>query len=149
MRNISYWIFKCDREKYELDARLQDVEEETTWRIDLNYKNVVQPGDMAFIWQIGRNKGIRAIMVVVSKPDEIEEIENEKQYYRPNFEPTRILRVRGKFLSRFPVVSAKRLRENDPSLSDSPAFRGRSGQTTYEVTNTHGNFLENYIKAVQ
>lgn len=146
---MNYWIFKCNPKYYRLDDRLNDSEEKTTWRIK-QHKGKVKQGDIAFIWETGRDRGtwgIRATLQIDSAPVEMDELEAEKKYYiEPDFQPTPMVRVRATFRDRFTRVSAQDLMDI-PQLAGLSVFRGPHQATNFEVTNDEGQFLLNYIKA--
>ena len=142
--SMNYWIFKCNRKFYRLDARLNAPEQNTTWRVK-QYKKDVHLGDIAFIWQTSPDPGLRAVMHITSDPTEMEEIETEKQYYIPDFEPTHIVRVTGTLQDRFPLLSIKGLKRI-PELNSLSALYPPPG-TNHKVTHAEGKFLMDYIKA--
>jgi EVE domain len=55
---MAYWIFKYNPEKYRLDDRLADPNPEITWTVS-RHRREIAPGDTIFIWQTGRDRGIR------------------------------------------------------------------------------------------
>jgi hypothetical protein len=76
---MNYWIFKCNRELYDLDGRLNDPEPSITWAVT-RYKNEIQAGDIVFIWQVGDDRGIRAVMQIDRSPAVLPEPEVEQRY---------------------------------------------------------------------
>ena len=58
---MSYWIFKYNPEKYRLQERLADPNPTITWTIT-RYRDQISPGDTIFVWETGRNRGIRAVL---------------------------------------------------------------------------------------
>jgi len=76
---MNYWIFKCDPTKYKLDSRLADQESRTRWHIS-RYREKVQVGDIAFIWQTGKHRAIRATMRIDSLPEDVLELDTEQKY---------------------------------------------------------------------
>ena len=83
---MNYWIFCCNPEKYLLDKRLADAgarrqTTQTTWRVN-QYREKIQAGDVAFIWETGKKAGIRARILINSEPrDDMPEMPHELPYY--------------------------------------------------------------------
>ena len=79
---MNYWIFKCNLDIYRLDLRLADAEPRMTWSIS-RYRERVQADDVAFLWQTGRRRGIRAMIRVDSSPQDMPELESEQKFWLP------------------------------------------------------------------
>jgi predicted RNA-binding protein with PUA-like domain len=140
---MNYWIFKANPKLYRIDERLQNEEPNTTWKIT-RYKDQIHTGDLAFIWRTGNPPAICALMKIDAEPEEMEEIEIERPYYiEPEFE--KILRVRGRFIWRFPLISSKELKET-PGLQSLSVFSGFKQGTNFKVSHDEGKIL---LKVVQ
>ena len=70
---MNYWIFKCSPEKYDIDRRMKDPESRITWLVT-RYKDEIENGDIAFLWQTGSDRGIIGAMAVDSSPRLIDEM---------------------------------------------------------------------------
>ena len=139
---MNYWVFKCDRAKYRLDDRLIDPAEPITWRVT-RYSDEIKPGDLAFISQIGSDRGIRAVMEIKSVPDVMPEIPSEIKYWLGDGQPIVECRVKGKLTHRCNVISFKTLKtiHGLEALSIYSAER----QTNFRLTKAQGEILMGLI----
>ncbi|MGA2436853.1 MAG: EVE domain-containing protein [Bryobacteraceae bacterium] len=127
---MNYWIFKCDPTKYWLDARLADREPRTRWHIS-RYRKKVQADDIAFIWQTGKHRAIRATIRIDSSPQDMQELDSEQKYLASPDSSVRC-RVDATILRRDSDVSADRLR-TIAGLENLSAFK-RVPAGIYSVT---------------
>lgn len=143
---MNYWIFKCNPKQYMIDARLEDPDASTTWQVT-RYQGQIAPGDAAFIWKTGNERGICAVLSIDSYPIEMQELEHEMKYYKtPNFE--KCLRVLATIKYRFPTISHQILKAH-PELSNMSVFHGFQQATNFSVRPQEGkvilSLLSHYI----
>lgn len=139
---MNYWIFKCNPLIFDIDERLKNPEQGTTWQVK-QFKKDIKKGDRAFIWRCGKNLGIIGLMDVVSNPQNMHELEHELKYYeKPDLE--RKLRVEGKFIYKFDCIKKKDL-EIIHGLNSLPVFYGVQRGTNFEVNEFDGKKLEGII----
>src|SRR4051794_15478172 len=79
-RKMSFWIFKCNPTKYDLAKRLEDPRDAITWTVT-QHKDEIGPGDTAFLWITGPDRGIRAVLRVEDAPRVRPELESEQQFW--------------------------------------------------------------------
>lgn len=140
---MRYWIFKCNPDEYHIDARLEDAEPKTTWRVT-RYKDEIEKGDIAFIWRTGpKNRGICAVLRIESEPQEMPEFEHEQQYCLERDTSARI-RIVGRFTNRLHCISYIELK-NTPGLENLSVFSGFQQTTNFKVTDEEGKILLNMI----
>lgn len=77
---MAYWIFKYNPEVYHLNDRLADPNPEITWTVS-RHRHEIGPGDTIFLWQTGRNRGIRAVLRAEGVPQDMSELESEQPYW--------------------------------------------------------------------
>src|SRR5436853_4370836 len=77
---MAFWIFKCDPSIYDLDNRVADAEQTITWSIS-KYRTQVAVGDVAFLWQTGKDRGIRAATRIDVAARELPELGAELGHY--------------------------------------------------------------------
>jgi predicted RNA-binding protein with PUA-like domain len=143
---VNYWIFKVNPDRYRIDDRLQNNDPNTTWQVT-RYADQIRRGDLAFIWRAGKRRGICAVMKIDSDPDEMEEIELERLYYRiPDLEKK--LRVRGRFIRRFALIPSKDLKVS-PGLENLSVFHGFQQATNFLVSPKEGEILLRIIPGEQ
>lgn len=143
---MAYWIFKCNAEYYRIKDRLADPEERITWRVT-RYRDEIKPGDTAFIWLTGRNRGICAVMAIESMPRMMPEIPTEI-FYNITFENTEEWRTEGRLIRRGPYISHKQLRQ-EPGLHELSMFHGNQRATNFHVTAAEGDILMRLISPDQ
>jgi hypothetical protein len=96
--NVNFWIFKCNPDKYHLYSRLRDEERAITWAVT-RFRDEIAVDDIAFIWQTGQYRGIRAAMRIDKAPGNWPELEVEKRYAK-ELESDDCLRVVGTLIRR-------------------------------------------------
>jgi predicted RNA-binding protein with PUA-like domain len=139
---MNYWIFKCDPTKYRLDDRLKDPHPHTTWRVS-RYRDEIRTGDIAFIWQTGKERGLRAVLRVDADPYEMEELSHEQRFQaEPDHE--RCVRVACTLTHRFPLIPAASLKSIE-ALQNMPVFQGFQQATNFRLTLDEGNRLMSLI----
>ncbi len=143
-RCVAFWIFKSNPILFKLDERLQDPEPHTSWTVS-RYRNEIQIGDLAFIWRTGPERGIVAVVEIISKPEEMYELDHEQKYWKIA-DTDLIFRVIGNFKYRFPCISHKQLKQID-ELKNLSVFHGSQRQIIFPVTATEGNILIDLIEA--
>lgn len=150
---MRYWIFKCDTKgphEYLLNARMENLETRITWRVKERYLHEIEAGDTAFIWETGRKRGIRAVMQITSKPEEMDELETEKPYY-VNADYQREDRVLGTLQERNLNIPAKKLKAI-PGLEQLSVFAGTghfTKGTNFPITDEQAKILIDQIKISQ
>ena len=140
---MNYWLFKCNPAKYDIDARLNDPEEKTTWRVT-RYRKDVRAGDFAFIWRSGPNRRIVAVLKIETDPHEMAEPESERKY-AINLPSGILYRVEGRFTHRFLDLSQEMLRKV-PELIGLCLFQGFQQATNFRVTPQEGQRILNLIE---
>jgi hypothetical protein len=147
---MSYWIFKANPELYDIDSRLKDKTPETTWRVS-RYKDEIKPGDIAFIWRCGKDRGICGYIKVTSYPNMMVEIRNELRYYiikqphPPVMESGPELMVDGVFQCRGPFIHHSVLRKT-PGLGNLCVFHGFQAATNFKVTQAEGRIIMRFFQ---
>ena len=141
---MAFWIFKCDPKKYLLDDRLADSDEVLTWVVS-RYRDEIGPGDMAFIWQTGRNRGIRAVMRVDNSPRAMPDLESENKY-AVHLDNTERMRVVGSLIERQVNLPHSEIR-GTPGLENLSVFHGFQQGTNFPVRQTEGELLLKLIAA--
>ena len=135
---MNYWIFKCNPEMYNLDARLSDPNPEITWLVT-RYTNDIRPGDIAFLWQTGAERGIRAVMQIETSPQPMPELPSEQSYWITPETQVRC-RVRGRLSHRGFSLSADQLKVV-PALANLSVFHGFQQATNFPVSSEEGEAL--------
>ena len=140
---MNCWIFKCNPDRYRLDERLSDPESLTTWLVS-RYRERIAAGDLAFIWQTGGERGIRATIRIDSSPEDMPELDNEQKY---QVSPDRRIacRVRAAFIRRDLNFSAATLM-TIPGLENLSVFHGFQQTTNFEVTTDEATILLKMIE---
>jgi len=138
-----YWLFKCNPEKYRIDERLKDPESTITWRVT-RYKDEIEPGDIAFIWRTGRDRGICAVMQIDSAPQDMPELDHELQYC-VDLDTGIKCRVVGTLIERVGCFSHNVLRWV-PGLENMAVFHGFQQATNFQVTPEEGEKLIELIQ---
>ncbi len=77
---MAFWIFKCNPNRYRLADRLADRQDSLTWTV-AQHKNEIGPGDTAFLWVTGPERGIRAVLRIDDAPRVRPELESEQRYW--------------------------------------------------------------------
>jgi hypothetical protein len=129
---------------FELDSTLSDPAPTTTWLVT-RYRDEIHKGDLAFIWQTGEPRGLRAVLRIDSDPHEMIELPHEQQYLK---EPNTSLRVRvlGSFVDHFPLIPHTHLK-SVPSLMGLSVFHGYQQATNFRVTSAEGATMMELIRA--
>ena len=141
---MKYWIFKCDPERYLIDDRLNDPNPNFRWRVT-RYGDEIAPGDIAFIWRTGKDRGIRAVINIISEPKQIEDYDHERIYCK-NLDTGVRLRVEGKLMKHTDLISADMLR-NIPELHNLSVFHGYQQATNFGVTDIEGKIIMELINS--
>jgi len=142
---MSYWTFKSNPKKYKLNERLNNPDPNTSWRIT-RFKHEIHIDDIAFIWRTGKDRGICAVVRIYSEPQEMAELDLEKQYY-VDLDVEIRCRVKGTIIKKFPCISHKILR-TIPGLESLSVFHGFQQATNFPVTEKEGNIIESLIQTV-
>jgi 5-methylcytosine-specific restriction protein B len=74
------WIFQANPELFNLGAALQHLKE-TTW-LTKQHSDTIRAGDTVFLWQSGKEAGIVAMGAVLTNPQPMEQLEEEKEFNR-------------------------------------------------------------------
>jgi hypothetical protein len=135
---MAFWIFKCNPTDYRLAERLANPDPDLRWRVS-RYRDEIGPGDIIFVWETGRDRGIRAVLRATSVPQDMPELETEQSYnvvrdtnVRCCVDATII--VRGVNLSHTYLRSV-------PGLENLSVFHGFQKATNFPVTPEEGAIL--------
>ena len=140
---MSHWIFKANPEKYRLQARLRDPNPAISWRVS-RYRNEIRPGDTAFVWQTGKERGLCATLRIDSAPREIDELSREIPYCVDPDLSSLGWRVRATIQRRFPLIPAEEFRTT-PGLELLSVFSGFHQATNFSVTPQEARIIESLI----
>ena len=139
---MNYWIFKCDPNLYRLSERMEDSNPEISWTVT-RYKNEIQSGDIAFLWQTGSRRGIYAVMMIETAPQDIPELLSEQPYWN-NSDKKTYSRVIGKLIYRRFYLSSLKLKQIE-DLASLSVFHGVKQGTNFRVTQNEGAVLMSII----
>jgi hypothetical protein len=123
---------------YHLAERLVDPNPELTWTVS-RYRKQIGPGDTVFVWETGRNRGIRAILRAEGVPQDMAELETEQPYNVERDTAVRC-RVRATIVRRDVNLSDTDLR-SVPGLENLSVFQGFQQGTNFPVTPDEGAIL--------
>ena len=138
---MNFWVFKCDREKYELDDRLRVRKQPITWRVT-KYADEIKPGDVAFISQTCPGPGIRAVIEIQSIPSIKAEISSEIGFWKA---PPKIeCRVDAVLRRWCKVISFKTLKTTQ-GLADLSIY-SRERATNFRLTQAQGRVILGLIR---
>lgn len=140
---MNYWIFKCNPNKYKIDDRLEDPEEIITWQIT-RYKEDIAPGDLAFIWKTGSERGICAVIEIESSSISMKELDHENKF-NAEADDKECFRVLARLKHRFPTISHHILKQFK-ELKNLSVFHGFQQTTNFSVTMEEGQFILSLIK---
>jgi EVE domain len=140
---MAYWIFKYNPAFYRLDDRLADPDPDITWTVS-RYRDEIAPGDTIFIWQTGRDRGIRAILRAEAAPEDMAEIESELPYWTQG-ENDICCRVRATIIDRDVNLPHTELR-TVPGLENLSVFHGFQQTSNFPVTPDEGAILLELIR---
>ena len=133
---MNYWIFKANPDLYDIDARLRDPEDRTTWNAT-RYRGEMMPGDIAFIWRTGKRPGIVATVKLEASPQEMDEITPDKTYWKDQNRASTKWRVVGSFTHRIRVLTREKILTT-PGLENLSVFRGFQQATNFRVSASEG-----------
>ncbi len=145
---MAFWIFKCSPEKYRLRDRLADPNPTITWKVS-RYQSEVRPGDLVFVWETGKKRGIRAVFRIDDPPCEASELASEQPYnVHPSVEV--VWRTRGTLVDRNVDLPHTVLREI-PELRNLSVLQKDVFQqaTNFPVTDEEGITLLRLIEQRQ
>jgi hypothetical protein len=135
---MAFWIFKYNPDKYRLTDRLADPKPDITWTVS-RYRDQIGPGDTIFIWETGRDRGIRAVLRAEDVPQDMPELESEQPYWAERDTEVRC-RVRAAITHRDVNVPHAELR-SAPGLENLSVFHGFQQGTNFPVTTEEGTIL--------
>lgn len=141
---MAYWIFKYNPAYYRLDDRLADPNPDITWTVS-RYRDEIAPGDTIFIWQTGRDRGIRAVLRAEAVPQDMAEIESELPYWTEG-ENHVCCRVRATIIERDVDLPHTELRAV-PGLENLSVFHGFQQTSNFPVTPDEGAILLGLIRS--
>lgn len=144
---MKYWIFKCNPDYYDFDGRMTDPSPNTTW-LATRYRNEIQPGDLAFVWQTGKQRAIRAVLKIESFAEYIYEIENEKRYSLKCDYFSQAWRVRATYGKRSLNIPYSTLREVS-GLENLSVFHGMQQGTNFRVSDNEGVIISGIIETTE
>jgi hypothetical protein len=139
---MTYWIFKCNPERYKLTERMADPNPAMTWTVS-RYRDEIGPGDIVFIWETGRERGIRAVLRAEGIPQDMPELESEQPYWTERDTEIRC-RVQATITHRDVNLSHTDLRLI-PGLEELSVFHGFQQGTNFAVKPEEGVILESVI----
>ncbi len=135
---MRYWIFQANPRRFDIARRLADPEPSSTWLVS-RHKTEIAPGDRAFIWQSGPQRGICAIMQVESAPADLVETPIDAPYWADRDDMRVTCRVRGTFVARFPLVPVDKIMAV-PGLRNLSILRAPQG-TNFTVSDDEADLL--------
>src|SRR5262245_44082096 len=124
-------LLQCSPEKYRLAERLADPNPIISWTVS-QHRNEIQPGDIAFLWETGQNRGVRAVLCIDEGPRDMHELDTERRYWHQRDEVTRC-RVVGTLIRRGVSLSGEQLRQV-PGLGQLSVFHGFQQATNFPVS---------------
>jgi hypothetical protein len=142
---VTYWIFKGNPERYDLDGRLRHPDPKTSWNAT-RYRDDLVPGDIAFIWRTGPKGGIVAVMRLDSRPQEIAEVSPDASYWLHKRETGPAWRVLGTFTHRIRCLQRERILLT-PGLENLSIFRGFQQATNFRASEAEGEILMKLVEA--
>ena len=138
-----FWIFNCDPEKYRLADRFADPNPDITWRVT-KFRNKIRPGDTIFIWETGRDRGVRAVLRAEGVPQDMHELKSEQPYSTER--DTEVLcRVRATITHRNVNLPDSHLR-SVPGLENLSVFRRIQRGTNFYVPPAEGAILLDLVR---
>jgi hypothetical protein len=140
--SMAFWIFKYNPEKYRFANRLADPNPATTWTVS-RYRDQIGPGDVIFIWETGRDHGIRAVLRAEAVPQDMSELESEQPYWAERDTEVRC-RVRATITDRDVNLPHSGLR-SVPGLENLSVFHGFQQGTNFSVTPEEGAILQRLV----
>lgn len=141
MANV--WIFQSNPNYYDLHTELDDPNcKEAAWSVR-QHKDKIKKGDIALQWISGDNRGIYAIVDIISDPQlTFLDPESYEVYVK---EGTQELMVKYRYRSKFKQPFLESDIKKIPGLSKLSIIRSHSG-TNFPVTNTEWELLSREIK---
>ena len=134
---MRYWIFKCNPKSYRIDDRLRDPDPEIDWRVT-RYWDEVAPGDIAFVWRTGEQRGICAVLCIKSKAEIGQAPKRDKYWVGGQRGPMRY--TEAVIVNRKCWLPAEELKK-DRKLKGMSVFRGFHQATNYHLTPSQGRQL--------
>jgi predicted RNA-binding protein with PUA-like domain len=129
---MNYWIFKANPDLYDVEEHIRDNNPPTAWKVS-RYGKEMKAGDVGFIWRTGLQRGVIAIVELLSDPYYVE-VDPIQPYWS---EKTRVdLRV----TDHFPVLEAEFLKVI-PGLGNLSTFHGFQAATNFRVTPAEGEII--------
>lgn len=140
---MRYWIYSANPERYRIEERLRDPRAEITW-IVTRYADLTHPGDIAFLWITGKDRGIVGAIRLLSEPTLMEELASEKVFWteHSNAPATRVL---AELTHRVALIPAMRLR-NIPELMKCSVFHGFQQATNFMLTEKEGQIFWDLVE---
>jgi hypothetical protein len=128
---VKYWLLCCDPKQYPLDDRLRDPNPRMTWRVT-RYHDDMAAGDLAFVWLTGADRGVCAVMHVISSAEVVDhtdpsDVDCVDVEIGPIYVIEAALVARGFFLS---VHSLR----DEPVLSEMSIFSETQHATEYHLS---------------
>jgi predicted RNA-binding protein with PUA-like domain len=141
---MSYWIFKCNPERFRIDARLRDPAPQTAWTVS-RYRDEIAPGDIAFIWRTGPGGGIVAVLRVESDPEVMPDGKPDDRLWIDPRDADPTWRVRGRFTHRIACLTREEL-SMVKGLEALSVFHGWQQATQFRVTPAEGDILMRLVE---
>lgn len=128
---MKYWLMCCDPKRYPFHDRLRDPNPRLTWRVT-RYHDDIAAGDLAFVWMTGAERGISAVLHVISSAEVVDRLESaDVDCVDVEIGPVYVIEAavvaRGFFLS---VSSLRR----EPVLSEMSVFSETQHATEYHLS---------------
>ncbi len=142
---MNHWIFQANPDRYRLQDRLCNPNPEISWRTS-RYRDEIFPGDRAYVWQSGKNRGLCATLKVETAPEEMHELSSELRYATDRQIAAPCWRVLATIESRFPIIPAAELRAT-PGLESLSIFGGFLQATNFRLTPQESKILDAIISA--
>jgi hypothetical protein len=142
---LSYWIFKCNPERFRIDARLRHPESQTTWTVS-RYRDEIAPGGITFIWRTGPGGGIVAVMRVESDPEIMADGKPDDGFWIDPRDADPTWRVKGYFTHRIACLTREQL-STVKGLEGLSVFHGWQQATQFRVTPREGDILMRLVES--
>ena len=121
---------------------MADPNQDMTWTVS-RYRKKIGQGDIVFIWETGRERGIRAVLRAKGEPQQMPELESEQAYWTERDTEDR-WRVQAEITHRNVNLSYDDLR-SIPDLEELSVFHGIRRGTNFEVKPKEGVILMRLI----
>ena len=118
---------------------MTDPNPNLTWTVS-RHRDRIGPGDTIFIWETGRDRGIRAVLRAESTPQDMPELESEQPYWAER--DTQVLCLVLATITHRDVNLSHTYLRSMPSLENLSVFHGFQQGTNFRVTEDEGRILQ-------